>query len=119
MNIEDNDITNDLLGDFSLKQKKLLNANRILITAASIVIVVILHMYIIVSPIPEVEKEKTAFLALFTLTIAAPIASFILSVGLAFIPIKEETYLQKFLFFALIILLLIEVTLLFITLMGG
>ena len=111
--------TKDFLDEFVPKQKKLLTVNRILIMGILLIAVVFLHMHVILSQFSKYEQDKIAFLSAFTLFIAAPIVSIFLSTGLAFIPIYEEVYLKKFVFFTLLVLLLIEIALFAITLTGG
>ena len=117
MDFEQHEIKS-FLDEFVPKRKKLLSEKQILIIVISLTSIVFLHMHVILSPLPTNEQDKIAFLSAFTLFIAAPFLSAFLSIGLAFIPIYNEPYLKKYIFFTLPILLLTEMILFAITLFG-
>jgi hypothetical protein len=108
----------DLLVGFSPTPKKLLTLKQFLIFGSVTITIMLIHMYAILSPLPTSQQDKIAFLAAFTIFIAAPIASIAFSLPLAFIPIKHQAYLPKLYFLSTLTLLIIEAILLTITLAG-
>jgi len=108
----------DLLVGFSPTPRKLLTFKRFLIFGSLTIAIMLLHMYVILSPLPIAQQDKVAFLAAFTIFIAAPIVSLVFSFALAFIPVKHQPYLPKLYFFSTLSLFIIETILLTITLVG-
>lgn len=122
-NASQNEPTTDILGDIIVKEKVVLSNYKKLFIVITITLLMVLNLYlshksIFNSPKDIEEKQLTMTGGYYVVLVSLPIAAFVLSFLISFIPYKKLKYFKKYFPFALIILLILQIILLIMISIG-